>query len=131
MIEQSREDFVNKRGKLEIIFIQYIQDLYRFFKVYPSHLDFDDIFSMPLDFHNLPMLQPYLSDSDSLMTIAEFYLRKNYFSDALNIYNILASRSNDDASLYEKIGYCKQMDNDLDGALEAYLHADLINPDSK
>lgn len=131
MIQHSGEELISKRGKLEIISIQYIQDLYRFFKVYPSHLDFDDIFTMPLDFHNLPVLQSYLSDDDSLLAIAEYYLRKNYFSEALTIYNRLATHNGDNSMLFEKIGYCKQMDNDLEGALEAYLHAELINPDSK
>ncbi len=33
--------------------------------------------------------------------------------------------------LFQKIGYCKEMDGDVKGALEAYLHADLLNPKSK
>ena len=79
MIQQTKEELISKRGKLEIISGQYIQDLYRFFKLYPGHLDFDDIFTSALDFHNLPILQPYVSDEESLTTIAEYYLRKNYF----------------------------------------------------
>mgnify|MGYP000202366535 FL=1 len=55
MIQQTKEELISKRGKLEIISGQYIQDLYRFFKLYPGHLDFDDIFTFALDFHNLPI----------------------------------------------------------------------------
>ena len=76
--------------KQDTIIGQYIQDLYRFFKLYPGHLDFTDIFTMPLDFHNLAILRPYISDKESLTNIAEYYLRKNYFSDALTIFNQLA-----------------------------------------
>ena len=110
---------------------QYLHDLYRFFKLYPGHLDFDDIFTSALDFHNLPILQPYVSDEESLTTIAEYYLRKNYFLDALTIYNRLSDANQESDILFQKIGYCKQMNGDIQGALEAYLHADLINPDSK
>lgn len=131
MIQQNREELISKRGKLEVIAGQYIQDLYRFFKLYPEHPDFNDIFKMPLDFHNLPILRPYISDTESLTSIAEYYLHKNYFEDALVIFNQLSEIKQDDDVLYQKIGYCKQMEGDLKGALEAYLHADLLNTESK
>lgn len=131
MIQQNKEELISKRGKLEAITGQYIQDLYRFFKIYPGHLDFNDIFTMPLDFHNLSILRPYISDEESLSSIAEFYLRKNYFSDALTIFNQLTETNQDSDILFQKIGYCKQMNDDLQGALDAYLRADLLNPGSK
>lgn len=131
LIQQNKEELVNKRGKLEIITSQYIQDLYRFHKLYPGHLDFLDIFTLPLDFHNLPILQPYISDEESLTVIAEYYLRKNYFGDALITFNRLAQLNQSSEILFQKIGYCKQMNGDLEGALSAYLHADLLNSESK
>ena len=131
MIQQNKEELISKRGKLETITGQYIQDLYRFFKIYPGHLDFNDIFTLPLDFHNLDILRPYISDEESLSTIAEYYLRKNYFSDALTIFNQLAETNQESDILFQKIGYCKQMNDDLQGALDAYLRADLLNPQSK
>lgn len=131
MIQQTQEELISKRGKLEIVTGQYIQDLYRFFKLYPGHLDFNDIFSMPLDFHNLAILKPYISDTETLTTIAEYYLRKNYFNDALIIFNKLAETEINSDILFQKIGYCMQMEGDLKGALNAYLRADLINSESK
>lgn len=131
MIQQNREKLINQRGKQNIIISQYIQDLYRFFKLYPGHLDFTDIFSLPLDFHNLESLHPYISDKESLTMIAECYLRKNYYNDALTIYKQLAEIDFDSDILFQKVGYCKQMEGDIEGALKDYLHADLINPDSK
>lgn len=131
LIQQTKEELISKRGKVETIAGQYIQDLYRFYKLYPSHLDFDDIFTFALDFHNLPILQPYISDEESLSSIAEYYLRKNYFADALVIYNHLAETRTESDILFQKIGYCKQMTGDLKDALEAYLRADLLNTESK
>lgn len=131
MMQQNKEELVNQKGLPEIITRQYIQDLYRFFKLFPEHLNFDDIFTYPLDFHNLPILQPYISDEESLIAIAEYYLHKNYFNDALVIYNRLAETNQDSDILFQKIGYCKQMNDDINGALEAYLHADLLHADSK
>lgn len=131
LIQQTKEELISKRGKFETIAGQYIQDLYRFYKLYPGHLDFDDIFTFALDFHNLPILQPYISDEESLSSIAEYYLRKNYFSDALIIYSHLAETNTESDILFQKIGYCKQMTGDLKGALDAYLRADLLNTQSK
>ncbi len=130
LLEQSKKDILGKRSKLELITGQYVQDLYRFHKLYPRHLDFDDIFTYPLDFHNLEILKPFMSDATSLTTIAEYYLRKNYFQDAFIIYQRLLKENPEDDVLYQKSGYCRQMNDDAEGALEDYLHADLLNSQS-
>jgi tetratricopeptide (TPR) repeat protein len=130
MQEQRRGELNDKQRQTETIAGQYIKDLYRFFKLYPQHLDFEDIFVLPLDFHNLPALQPYLSDEESLTVIADYYLQKNYFDDALIIYTRLSETRPDSDTLFQKTGYCKQMKGDSGGALEAYLHAHLLNAES-
>lgn len=109
----------------------YIQDLYRFHKLHPSHLDFDDIFTYSLDFHNLPVLKPYLSDSETLRIIAESYLQKGYFKDAEIVYERLLEQNSENDTLYQKLGYCKQMAGNIQEALKDYLRADLLNPNSK
>ena len=131
MIQQRKEEFMPEGKNVEYIAGQYIQDLYRFFKIHPRHLDYRDIFTLPLDFHNLSTIKPFLSDKESLTTIAEYYLRKGYIEDALTVFERLSNTNPDNEELYQKIGYCKQMKGDVQGALEAYLHADLLNSDSK
>lgn len=131
MIRQNREELLEKHSKVEQIAGRYIQDLYRFYKLFPSHLDFDDIFTYTLDFHNLSEVRPFISDAVSLTAIAEYYLRKNYFQDALTIFEELIKQDSENDILYQKAGYCRQMNGDLEGALKDYLHADLLNPNSK
>ena len=131
MIQDRKEEFMPEDKRFEYIVGQYVQDLYRFFKIHPRHLDFLDLFALKLDFHNLPQVKALLSDNESLTIIAEYYLRKGYIDDALVVYERLALSSPDNEELYQKIGYCKQMKEDVQGALEAYLHADLLNGDSK
>jgi tetratricopeptide (TPR) repeat protein len=126
-LKQTKDDLPGNTDSL--IANQYIQDLYRFYKVYPAHMDFDDIFTFPLDFHNLEILKPYLSDEETLTIIAEYYLRKNYFRDALVIYHRLAEGQHDNPILFQKTGYCHQMLGELEQALDDYLHADLIQQD--
>lgn len=129
-IRENRDEIVSKRSPIDLLTGRYIQDLYRFYKLYPAHAEFDDIFTYPLDFHNLPILARYLSNTKSLTAIAEYYLRKNYFQDALKVYERLLADNPKDETLYQKAGYCKQMNNDWEGALKEYLHADLLNPQS-
>jgi tetratricopeptide (TPR) repeat protein len=131
MNKQVGEELKSKHNKVENIVGQYIQDLYRFYKLFPRHTDFDDIFNWTLDFHRLPILSPYFSDAETLINIAEFYLRKGYFDNAQDIYQQLVAESTHDEMLYQKLGYCKQMNGDFTGALDEYLRSEILNPDSK
>ena len=130
--EQESAELGN-RAKLEERTIGlYIRNLYRFYKLHPGHVDFDDVFERRLDFHRLPILRPYLADAETLLHIAEVYLRKGYTDDARPIYEELLGRSEGDSEmLHQKLGYCLQMAGDVAGALREYLRAEMINPDSK
>ena len=131
MNEQQTTELKCKKNETESITGQYIQDLYRFYKLYPRHVEFDDIFNTALDFHTLPILKPWFSDTETLLHIAELYLRKGYYDNALGIYDQLITNDSIDYMLFQKRGYCKQMTNDINGALEDYLRSEMINPDSK
>ena len=131
MNELRAQEWQNKSDLTEAITGQYVQDLYRFYKLHPHRKAFNDIFSRTtLDFHRIPALQPYFSDTEILLNMAGLYLRKEYYEDALTIYSQLLEGQSDEM-LYQKVGYCKQMTGDLRGALTAYLRSELLNPDSK
>lgn len=131
MLEEQKENVPSSEKRRELIIGQYAQDLYRFFKLYPGHLDFEDVFSCPTDFHNLPLLQPYMADKETLHAIGEYYLRKNYFEDALTVFNRLGEEEKDNGMLFQKKGYCKQMLGQIEEALQEYLRADLTQTGSK
>jgi tetratricopeptide (TPR) repeat protein len=109
----------------------YIQDLYRFFKLFSRRNEFTDIFSLPLDFHNITFLKSLFSDTDELMNIADLYLRKNYFEDALNIFGNISVLPANKEILFQKTGYCKQMTGNFTEAISEYAKAEIINPDNK
>lgn len=131
LIHESAPSQQSPQKQRDLIISQYIQDLYRFFKLYPGHLDFEDVFTYPLDFHNLPLLQPYMADKETLNAIGEYYLRKNYFADALVVFEQLSKNDEENGELFQKKGYCMQMMGQIEGALQAYLRADLTYADSK
>ncbi|MDR2497991.1 MAG: tetratricopeptide repeat protein [Tannerellaceae bacterium] len=131
IMEQYKREVVGDTGLFELIVGQYIQDLYRFFKLYTFHKDFSDIFEWKLDFYNLPVFREYLSDSESLSIFAEYHLKKNHFDEALALFEYLSSVNPNNDMLLQKIGYCHQMEGRTAEALEVYLRADLINTQSK
>ncbi|NDV67447.1 lipopolysaccharide assembly protein LapB [Dysgonomonas sp. 25] len=119
---------MNKKATEETVSNQYIQDLYRFFKLNPYRGNFFDIFKLRLNFYDKKTIAPLISDAESIRQIALYCFDKDNFKEALDIFEILIKRGEDNGDVWQKIGYCKQMLDDLDGALEAYLQADLITP---
>ncbi|MDD2799660.1 MAG: CDC27 family protein [Bacteroidales bacterium] len=118
----------NKVG--DTIAKQYIQDLYRFFKLHPHRSDFTDVFALPMNFYRLSLLKPLLSDKESLRIIAEFLFRKEFYADAVEVFKELSLANAENSELLQKIGYCYQMMGDDQAALLAYLKSDMIYPDS-
>jgi tetratricopeptide (TPR) repeat protein len=110
---------------------RYVQDLYRFYKLCPNRSDFEDIFAWPLDFYNIPVLKPYMSDKASLTSIAEYQLKKQHFDEAAPLFETLVKESPADNMLWQKFGYCLQMMGETAKALRAYLMADVIDSGSK
>lgn len=114
----------------EIISNQYIQDLYRFFKLNPYKSSFFDIFKLSINFYEKKSIEPLISETENMRKIARYCFDKNNFKEALDIFNRLVAQDKQNDDLWQKIGYCKQMLNDQNGALEAYLQADLLKPNN-
>ncbi len=123
---QEEEEVMKPNQKEETLIKQYIQDLYRFHKLYRRRGEFTDIFTLPLNYHELNAFQPVVLQPGFLEKIALYYFEKNNFSEALGAYTMLSDKGMTTPEIWQKIGYCRQMMPDLKGALEAYLHADLL-----
>ncbi|MDR1810291.1 MAG: tetratricopeptide repeat protein [Prevotella sp.] len=127
---QKEASVLNKNVGDEIISNQYIQSLYRFFKLFRYKSSFFDIFRLKLNFYEKKTIAPLISENKTMRQIASYCFEKNFLQEALDIYLILAADNDEDSDVWQKIGYCRQMLNDMQGALDAYLHADLIRPDN-
>ena len=124
---QDEEMVINPHKEEEAVCKQYVQDLYRFYKVYPRRNDFIDIFAFPLNFHEIEAISPIVSTPKNLEKIALYYFEKNHLSEALSAYEMLSEMDTANSEVWEKIGYCKQQLANIDGAIEAYLRAELID----
>lgn len=125
-LEIGKDEELTAPGRgAEFVSNQYIQDLYRFYKLHPNKNDFEDIFSWRFDFHNKIALGDILKEDEKVLrNIAEYYFAKNHFTEAAEIYNHLLAIEKS-GELYQKIAFCFQKSGDYKGALDTYLKADL------
>lgn len=106
---------------------QYLQDLYRFFKLSPYKKEFEDVFTGKLDIYNSEFFRLSSNAAEAEAGLADYFFSKNYYDDALELFLRQASLKPDDAQLYEKIGYCYQQAEFYEEALKYYKRAELID----
>lgn len=109
---------------------KYLQDLYRFFKLFRRKGEFNDPFANSINFVNVSLLSDDLDDVDTLTLVAEFYFRRKYYQEALDVYLSISEKIPPTAQIFQKIGYCYHQQGDIKNALINYEHAELLNADS-
>jgi tetratricopeptide (TPR) repeat protein len=123
---QKDEELTDPGRKSGFVSNQYIQDLYRFYKLHPRKNDFEDIFKWRFDFHNKSALGSLIKEDEKVLrNIAEYYFNKNYFDEAAEIFMSLLDIEKN-GELYQKLGFCYQKSGDYEKALEAYKKAELF-----
>ncbi|MDR0798781.1 MAG: hypothetical protein LBN18_03365, partial [Dysgonamonadaceae bacterium] len=125
--ELERTEIVSNLIRIRPETRQYIQDLYRFYKLFPRRSEFHDIFAAKPEFYQVPSIRQFVGDKENMQLIGEFYFNKNYFEEAADIFDFLQQTDVNNTVLYQKKGYCLQMRNNLPGALETYLKAELLD----
>lgn len=128
---QDDEELTDPGKKAGFISNQFIQDLYRFYKLHPRKRDFEDIFAWRFDFHNKNTLGEILKEDDTILrNIAEYYFTKAYYHEAAEVFDYLL-KVEKSGELYQKLGYCYQKMNDYGKALETYKKAELYDLNRK
>lgn len=113
-------------SKFRIAITQYLQDLYRFFKLSPYKKEFEDFFEGKLDIYNSVFYRRFCSSPESDLNMADYLFSKDFFDDAAQMYSALIRKEPSDVQFYEKLGYCNQQAGDYEKALENYRMAELI-----
>ena len=106
---------------------QYLQDLYRFFKLSPYKKEFEDVFSGKLDIYNSEFFRMSCNSSEAETGLADYFFSKNYYDDALGLFLKHVNLRPDDSQLYEKIGYCYEVAGSYEEALKYYRRSELID----
>ena len=109
---------------------KYVQDIYRFFRLFRRKGEFSDPFRTTLNLVTVPLLADIFNDSDTLLLVGEFYFRHKHFADAFDVFERLSEKVPPTAQLYQKMGYCMQMLGASDEALKFYEQSELLNSES-
>jgi tetratricopeptide (TPR) repeat protein len=105
---------------------QYLQDIYRFYKLSPYRKEFEDLFSGRLDIYNSEFFRMTCNALEAEAGLADYFFSKNYYSDALDLFLRQVKQKSDESQLYEKIAFCHQQEGNYEEALRYYKRADLI-----
>ncbi len=106
---------------------QYLQDLYRFFKLSPYRKEFEDLFIGKLDIYNSEFFRMTCNASEAEAGLADYFFSKNFYEDALQLFLKQVNEKPSESQLHEKIGYCYQETGDFAEALKYYQRAELID----
>ena len=106
---------------------QYLQDIYRFFKLSPYKIEFEDLFIGRLDIYNSEFFRMTCNASEAEAGLADYFFSKNFYTDALQLFLKQVNEKPSEVQLYEKIAYCYQENADYDEALKYYRRAELID----
>lgn len=124
---QKEDEILNQSSRAKNINAQYIQDLYRFFKLHPIKAELLDIFKLKLDFYNCGFFKLFFTDNNTLRNIGEFLFERNYFDQALDVYLVLNQNGDNSLETFEKIAYCYQKLKKYPEALSYYKRAELFD----
>lgn len=119
-----------KREREEIA-VNYVRNLYRFFKLFRRKGEFTDPFASGLNIPGTPALKAEFDDPDILTVLSEFYFRRGYHADALEAFRRLGDLTGPDAGTLQKMGYCEQSLGNIREALACYEQANLLDPADK
>jgi len=120
------DDMLNQSLFSKRIITNYIQDIYRFFKLYSGKNEFEDVFALKLDFHNQSFFKMYFSTNDILIKTTDFYFDNEHFNEAAEIFMLLIENGLHTQVIFEKAGYAFQQTGNYLKAIDLYKKAELF-----
>ncbi|MBE6276081.1 MAG: hypothetical protein E7096_07030 [Bacteroides sp.] len=124
------EQLMQKKKEAKGISRQYIQDLYRFFKLWSNHKEEEDIFHWNFALWENPLLAHALLRREQTNEMANYLLQKGYLEEAYTLFSILMRNEPPQAEIYQKAGYIRQKQKKYADAIHLYKHADLLATDN-
>ncbi|MCF8335523.1 MAG: tetratricopeptide repeat protein [Bacteroidales bacterium] len=121
------EELLNDFARSKSIYTQYLQDIYRFFKLHPLKKEIEDIFDFKLDIYNTKFYNHIVENKKIRRNVAEFYFERGRFDQAVEVFKNLEERTQNEVEVIEKIAYSYQRMGDYQQALDYYLKAELYD----
>ena len=109
-----------------------VQNLTRFYKLFRRKAELHNPLTSELNFLSVEPLRRMITETDTIAVAATFYFKHGYYPEALEAFGLLtdSDRWRNDDQIYQRIGHARQKLGDYEGAVEAFLRAELLNPGS-
>ena len=131
-LNESIEQLVNenrKGEKTDITAKLYLQDLYRFFKLWPFRKEQHDIFTDDLALWKCKPLAPLNHTTENLSDTANQLFSKGYWQEAADLFRDLGEKTPDNPEVMQKLGFSLLKLKKYPRAAQAFQQADLLKPD--
>ncbi len=124
------EQLMQKKKEAKGTSRQYIQDLYRFFKLWRRHQEEEDIFHWSFNLWENPWLKDVFSTEDIFKELADYLFQKEYLEEAYTLFQKLMTFGSKRTEVYQKAGYILQKQKRYADAIQHYQQADILSPDN-
>ena len=112
---------------------QYVQNLYRFFKLFPHAQEFDNPFAYVVQqpVCSNPLYQ-LMVDPDRLFRLVALNIKQKHYLSAVTYFALVERHHPErmEATQQQQLGLCYQKMTMYGDAIESYTRADLMKPDS-
>lgn len=127
--ELKKTEIADTKTNLKQIIANYMQGIYRFFKLYNQRQEFDNPFTGSI--LDTSLLADIICTPDNLSLIGEYYLKNKYYNLALAFFKKETDVTADySPSILQKIGFCYQNLKMYAEAVKYYLKYDLFDNSS-
>ena len=126
------DEMLSKPKEAKNISRQYLQDLYRFVKIWRmTHAgeESDFLYNNYAIWENT-WIGVSLQEEGKLKDMAEFLFQKGHLEEAYKLYETLNAKESATAEMHQKMGYIQQKLKNYNAAIEHYRHADILTPDN-
>lgn len=131
LMKEKQANSSNDNFTKETVSRHFIQDFYRFCKLWSNKNDRIDIFNSGLTVWKTELIYRFLEESGKMKSIADYLFSKDYISDSLEIYRHTIETNPLDAESFQKIGYAYIKNNEYDSAIKALNTANMLEPDNE
>ena len=121
------DESLSEKKMRDNIVNRYIQDLYRFFKLFSRRSEFKSIFDTDINLTHVDCLKTYLSDTSTLSVIAEFYFKNCFYEDSIEFYRLMVANHDADPHVYQKIAFSQQSLGRFREALKNYSKYEFVD----
>lgn len=134
MSEEKKEKLelmMNKQADAKGVSRKYLQDLYRFFKLWKYAREEKDVFLNCIEFWKIKALDKIVfEDEQFIRDTGDLLMQKEYYVDAISVYHKLIDKDTDIVEIWQKVGFCHQKREEYYDAIWIYERADLLQPDN-